>query len=72
MSKKDSTLPDGLIPPNTWNDHFDWPPPGGMRHIIFYADTNGFAPAITRVGRSVLIDPVEFWRIAKAFRQLNP
>ena len=39
------------------------PPEGGLRHIIFHAETNGFAPAIKRVGRRVLIDSAKFWEI---------
>ena len=62
------------IPVSKWNDHHDWPPPGGLRHLIFHADDrvnsrgdvisgNGFAPAFIRVGRRVLIDEVKFWEI---------
>ena len=46
-----------------WRKHFAWPPDGGLRHIIFHAETNGFAPAIKRVGRRVLIDSAKFWEI---------
>jgi len=55
--------PRGPVRPAQWNNYYDWPPPGGLRHIIFHADSNGFAPAIKRVGRTVLIDPKKFWRI---------
>ena len=51
-----------LIPVPKWNDHHPWPPPGGMRHLIFNAETNGFASAFKRVGRRVLVDEVEFFR----------
>lgn len=54
-----------LIPVTKWNEHFEWPPIGGLRHIIFHAETNGFAPAIKRVGRRVLIDPKKFWEIVE-------
>lgn len=56
-------LTNRLIPVTKWNDHFEWPPIGGLRHIIFHADTNGFSPAIKRVGRRVLIDHEKFWQI---------
>ncbi|MCU7870735.1 MAG: hypothetical protein KZQ98_19770 [Candidatus Thiodiazotropha sp. (ex Lucinoma borealis)] len=56
-------LTNRLIPVKKWNDHFEWPPIGGLRHIIFHADTNGFSPAIKRVGRRVLIDHEKFWKI---------
>ena len=63
------------IPVPKWNDYYDWPPPGGIRHLIFNAEErvnskgdvipgNGFASAFKRVGRTVLIDDVEFWDIA--------
>ncbi|MCU7801942.1 MAG: hypothetical protein KZQ96_02000 [Candidatus Thiodiazotropha sp. (ex Lucinoma borealis)] len=53
------------IPVTKWNDHYDWPPIGGLRHIIFNTNTNGFAPAIMRVGRRVLIDPEKFWEVVE-------
>lgn len=55
-----------LIPVPSWNEYHDWPPPGGMRHLIFNADTNGFASAFKRVGRRVLVDENEFFRIIDA------
>ena len=36
-------------------------PEGGLRHMIFYADTNGFAKCIRRFGRKVLIDEAAFF-----------
>jgi hypothetical protein len=53
------------IPVTKWNEHYEWPPIGGLRHIIFNAETNGFAPAIKRVGRSVLMDAPKFWEIVE-------
>ena len=50
------------IPVPRWNDHHDWPPPGGLRHLIFHASTNGFSTAFKRVGRRVLVDEAEFFR----------
>jgi hypothetical protein len=46
-----------------WGDHFSWPPKGGLRHLIFNAERNGFKRAIKRVGRRVLIDTQKFWEI---------
>ena len=54
-----------IIPVTKWNDYFNWPPIGGMRHLIFNADTNGFAPAFKRVGRRVLVDADRFWSIVE-------
>jgi len=39
-----------------------WPPLGGLRHLIFHAETNGFKQVIKRVGRRVLIDEAAFFR----------
>jgi hypothetical protein len=43
-----------LIPVPDWNKYHAWPPKGGLRHLIFNADTNGFKTAFKRVGRRVL------------------
>lgn len=50
-----------LIPVPDWNKHHTWPPQGGLRHLIFNEETNGFASAFKRVGRRVLIDEAEFF-----------
>jgi hypothetical protein len=51
-----------LIPVPKWNTHHEWPPQGGLRHLIFYAKTNGFDRVIKRVGRRVLIDEAAFFQ----------
>lgn len=50
-----------LIPVPRWNMHHPWPPIGGLRHLIFFADTNGFNKVIRRVGRRILIDEQAFF-----------
>lgn len=35
-------------------------PEGGLRHIIFHSESNGFDSVITRVGRKVLISETAF------------
>ncbi|WP_341328803.1 hypothetical protein [Methylotuvimicrobium sp. KM2] len=50
-----------LIPVPSWNAHHDWPPEGGLRHLIFNSKTNGFDTAFKRVGRRVLVDEAEFF-----------
>lgn len=50
-----------LIPVPEWNKHHSWPPQGGLRHLIFNAETNGFKTAFKRVGYRVLIDEAEFF-----------
>lgn len=50
-----------LIPVPKWNDYHQWPPQGGLRHLIFHAKTNGFDRVIKRAGRRVLIDEQAFF-----------
>lgn len=50
-----------LIAVTDWNKHHDWPSIGGLRHLIFFADTNGFNRCLRRVGRRVLIDEHAFF-----------
>lgn len=50
-----------LIPVSDWNAYHAWPPIGGLRHLIFYANSNGFASVVRRVGRRVLIDEQAFF-----------
>ena len=54
--------PQPLIPLKHWNEHFAWPPPGGLRHIKFHEDTNGFEGVFFKCGDTVLVDPVLFWK----------
>lgn len=55
-----------LIPVTEWNAHHSWPPIGGLRHLIFHADANGFNQVIRRVGRRVLIDEAAFFAWANS------
>lgn len=57
----DQNAPTRLIPVTDWNKHHQWPPQGGLRHLIFNADRNGFSACIRRVGRRVLIDERAFF-----------
>lgn len=50
-----------LIPVNRWPEVHDWPPLGGLRHLIFNAAENGFDTVVRRVGRRVLIDEQAFF-----------
>lgn len=45
-----------LIPATKWNEYHDYPSIGGLRHLIFHAEKNGFHKCIRRIGRRVLID----------------
>lgn len=60
-----------LIPVPEWNQHHSWPPQGGLRHLIFNEKTNGFSSAFKRVGRRVLVDEREFFRIVNEQNQVG-
>lgn len=51
-----------LIPVSKWSQYHVWPPIGGLRHLIFYAENNGFCQVIRRVGRRILIDEQSFFK----------
>jgi hypothetical protein len=50
------------IPVTHWNDYHSWPPQGGLRHLIFNAESNGFNKVIKRAGRRVLINEQAFFQ----------
>ena len=50
-----------LIPLTKWNEYHDGPKVGGLRALVFHADTNGFDKVIRRIGRRVLIDEEAFF-----------
>lgn len=58
----DGSLSDRLIPVTKWTEYHDWPPPGGLRYLIFNERKNGFHKVVKRVGRRVLIDEAAFFR----------
>ncbi len=51
-----------FIPLTEWPKHHSWPPIGGLRHLVFYAEENGFDKVIRRAGRRVLIDEQAFFQ----------
>ena len=55
-----------LIPISDWPH--PWPPPGGLRHLVFHAKTHGFEAVIVRIGRRVLIDEARFFEWAEKHR----
>jgi len=50
-----------VIPLTEWNNYHSWPPIGGLRHLAFHADKNGFSAVIRRVGGRVLISEPDFF-----------
>jgi hypothetical protein len=65
MSESNINISTKLIPVTKWNEFYEWPPQGGMRHLIFNAKNNGFKDAFKRVGRRVLVDSQRFWEIVE-------
>ena len=61
METPDSPKQPRLIPATQWNEHHQWPPIGGLRHLIFNAEKNGFKKVIRRCGRRVLLDEAAFF-----------
>jgi len=59
--ENNSPLKTRLIPVTKWNEHHQWPPLGGLRHLIFHEKKNGFSKVIRRCGRRVLIDEAAFF-----------
>lgn len=49
-----------FIPVTHWPQYHSWPPLGGLRHLIFHANSNGFNKCLIRAGRRVLIDEGAF------------
>lgn len=60
IQKEDSTSKN-FIPLTEWSKYHSWPPIGGLRHLVFHADKNGFSSVIRRVGRRVLISEPAFF-----------
>jgi hypothetical protein len=58
-----------LIPLTDWPKYHPWPPLGGLRHMVFHAETTGFAKAIKRCGRRVLIDEDKFFEFIEEKNQ---
>lgn len=60
MNKENAPSSSRFFPVSKWPHA--WPPIGGLRHLIFHAEKNGFNQVIRRVGRRILIDEAEFFR----------
>ncbi len=56
---------------NFAEEHKSFATIGGLRHIIFHANTNGFKTAIKRIGSRVLIDEQEFFKCVEKLNEVN-
>jgi hypothetical protein len=61
-----STSNDRLIPVADWSTYHPWPPKGGLRHLIFHRNKNGFDRVLVRIGRRLLIDEAAFFAWARS------
>jgi hypothetical protein len=61
-----------LIPVTKWNQFHSWPPIGGLRHLIFSRDTNGFSEVLLRPSRTWLIDEDKFFEWLKKKQYQHP
>lgn len=50
-----------LIPLTKWGESHQWPPLGGLRHLVFNSKENGFDAVVVRVGRRILLDETAFF-----------
>lgn len=50
-----------LIPLTEWNQYHSWPPTGGLRHLVFNRDKNGFDKVVRKCGARVLLDEGAFF-----------
>lgn len=66
---EENNMPTRLIPVPLWNKFHQWPPIGGLRHLIFNARSNGFNSVIRRAGRRVLIDEYAFFKCVEKQNQ---
>ena len=61
-SKKCNEGATRFIPVSKWNEFHEWPPLGGMRHLIFFRNENGFSKVLKRPNRTWLIDEKAFFK----------
>lgn len=58
-----NNLPTRLLTINNFaEEHKSFATRGGLRHIVFHSQKNGFKTAIKRIGSRVLIDENEFFK----------
>ena len=64
MSKHN--IPTRLLTINNFvEEHKSFASNGGIRHLIFHSESNGFKTAFKRIGARVLVDEQEFFKCVK-------
>lgn len=61
LPMKNTNQPTRLIPLVDWPKVHAWPPLGGLRHLVFYAEKTGFGKVIKKCAGRVLIDEAAFF-----------
>lgn len=64
--KEFTTPPDRIIPLVDWPNFHFWPPIGGLRHLVFNEENNGFSHCIIRKGGRILISEKKFFEWLKS------
>lgn len=52
-----------------WNKFHEYPPIGGLRHLVFFGQKTGFDKVIIRVGRRILIDEEAYFNWIRSNNQ---
>lgn len=58
---KENTNHTQLLTVNQFVEKHQFATFGGLRHLIFYSNTNGFSKVIKRIGRRILLDENAFF-----------
>jgi hypothetical protein len=67
-----SNLPTRLLTiKNFVEEHKSFASHGGIRHLIFHSESNGFKSAFKRIGSRVLIDENEFFKCVENLNEVN-
>lgn len=54
-----STAPGRFLTVKQFSEKYAWPM-GGLRHLIFYENENGFHAVVRRIGRKILLNEEAF------------
>ncbi len=66
------SLPTRLLTINNFvEEHKSFASHGGIRHLIFHSESNGFKSAFKRLGSRVLIDENEFFRCVNKVNEVQ-
>jgi len=65
-------IPTRLLTINNFvEEHKSFASHGGIRHLIFHSESNGFKSAFKRIGSRVLIDEKEFFKCVEKINEVQ-